>query len=321
MIRYLFIMGVVILGIGLALIVLTRSIRELQLDYTACSASAPSQLESTGVPSGIDKWKYDVGNKTCTVQFQVPETMAGPVYMYYRLTNFNQNYRQFLRSVNYGQLQGEALSREELASERKGNCEPLVGPASDAQALLQTKVYYPCGLLANAFFSDRFGPLEGTDGQKEKVDFPAQDLAWPHEREFYKQTKYTRDQIEMPPAWKEWNTDEDWFLNLHKDERFMVWMRPAPFAAFRKEYGRLAGSLQKGTYNIEISDHFQVRGFGGTKSIVITTGTVFGLSRSYAFPAICVLFGFLQILAGAAVLYMHMKHPRRAASSSDAKSL
>ena len=65
--------------------------------------------------------------------------------MYYKLTNFYQNNRLYVKSVSFKQLQGDALSRSQLAND----CEPLVGPAD------LSKVYYPCGLIANSFFDGK----------------------------------------------------------------------------------------------------------------------------------------------------------------------
>ncbi|CEG83148.1 hypothetical protein RMATCC62417_17119 [Rhizopus microsporus] len=36
----------------------------------------------------------------CILDFTVPTTMKGPVYMYYRLTNFYQNHRQYIKNFD-----------------------------------------------------------------------------------------------------------------------------------------------------------------------------------------------------------------------------
>jgi len=47
----------------------------------------------------------DVGN-ICNLTLHVKEKMEPPVYMYYRLENFYQNHRRYVRSRNDDQLKG-----------------------------------------------------------------------------------------------------------------------------------------------------------------------------------------------------------------------
>jgi LEM3 (ligand-effect modulator 3) family / CDC50 family len=72
--------------------------------------------------------------------------------LYYRLTNFYQNHRRYVKSVEEGQLQGQNLTAQQL--QKSGACAPLtVAPNG--------KPYYPCGLIANSLFNGtppRLGP-------------------------------------------------------------------------------------------------------------------------------------------------------------------
>ena len=63
------------------------------------------------------------------------------VYLYYKLTNFYQNHRKYVKSVNYDQLKGVAASITSLT-----DCEPLVTDSAG-------RPYYPCGLIANSQFN------------------------------------------------------------------------------------------------------------------------------------------------------------------------
>jgi LEM3 (ligand-effect modulator 3) family / CDC50 family len=80
--------------------------------------------------------------------------------MYYRLTNFYQNNRKYVKSFDLNQLGGQKVSD---ASGLDPNCDPLqyaentwvfdstgnnvtISKTSGAQ-------YYPCGLIANSLFS------------------------------------------------------------------------------------------------------------------------------------------------------------------------
>jgi hypothetical protein len=64
--------------------------------------------------------------------------------LYYRLTNFYQNHRRYVKSVDQGQLQGQNLTAAQLDSD--GGCTPLTNAPNG-------KPYYPCGLIANSQFN------------------------------------------------------------------------------------------------------------------------------------------------------------------------
>ena len=55
--------------------------------------------------------------------------------------------------------------------------------------------------------------------------------------------------FEKPPYWRrgaaELDTDDE-TNNGYLNEAFIVWMRPAPFATFRKKYGKIRDGLAKG---------------------------------------------------------------------------
>lgn len=46
--------------------------------------------------------------------------MIAPIYLYYELRNFYQNYRLYVRSRSYAQLRGEEVTSAELAK-----CSPI----------------------------------------------------------------------------------------------------------------------------------------------------------------------------------------------------
>jgi hypothetical protein len=66
--------------------------------------------------------------------------MTGPIFLYYRLTNFYQNRRQYIKSYDLDQLQGKPVVSSE--------CEYMV-KSSDG------KLIYPCGLIANSMFNGK----------------------------------------------------------------------------------------------------------------------------------------------------------------------
>lgn len=82
--------------------------------------------------------------------------------------------------------------------------------------------------------------------------------------------------------------DVDWrtiqWIDM-KDEHFIVWMRTAGLPNFRKLWGRLDGGIKKGTYNVTVANNYDVNGFDGNKSFVLSTTNALG-GKNY-FLAVC----------------------------------
>ena len=86
-------------------------------------------------------------NRQCFIQFDVPVDLDPTVLFYYKLTNFYQNHRRYVKSLDSDQLKGKHVSAGSLKS---GDCKPL--------AVVDDKVIYPCGLIANSFFNGKYTP-------------------------------------------------------------------------------------------------------------------------------------------------------------------
>jgi hypothetical protein len=81
----------------------------------------------------------------CTIEFTIPTQLNSPIYLYYRLTNFYQNHRKYVKSLSTNQLKGQVI----LAPEAGTSCTQMsTDPATG-------KVYYPCGLIANSVFNGK----------------------------------------------------------------------------------------------------------------------------------------------------------------------
>jgi CCR4-NOT transcription complex subunit 1 len=245
------------------------------------------------------------GANECEIQFKVENPMKGPVSIYYRLTNFYQNNRLYAKSRSDAQLRGEALTKAEL-----NDCDPLI---SDSQG----NVYYPCGLVANSYFLDTFSSLKHENGKI--YDVSSEKIAWPGDEKLYGESKYDLSQtrIAVPPSWA--NRDdidiENGFYkalpNLAKDERFQNWMKISGLPTFRKLYGRVnVEEMDKGLYTVTIKDTYEVSGYQGTKSFVIsTTSWAGGKNDSLGYGFIAV--GGLLLVLGLVFLIMFMMAPRK----------
>jgi LEM3 (ligand-effect modulator 3) family / CDC50 family len=62
-------------------------------------------------------------------------------------------------------------------------------------------------------------------------------------------------------------------------------MRTAGLPNFRKLWGRIEGDLEAGTYSVAITNKYDVNGFDGNKSFVLSTTNALG-GKNY-FLAIC----------------------------------
>lgn len=259
-------------------------VEELSIDYSECATSAESSF--TNVPS--DKvsssfkasnancsntestkvqWKtqnvighrYERSGNTakdpvsiCSLKFPIPNNIGPPVLFYYRLTNFYQNHRRYVKSLDTDQLKGHAVPASTIKS---GSCDPL--RLNDGGL-----PYYPCGLIANSLFNDSFNSpvmlnVPGANDENQTYPMTNNGIAWNSDKVLYGKTKYKLEDIAVPPNWQEqWPdgyTEEHPPPVLEEDEGFQVWMRTAGLPAFSKLALRNDNQTMKcGTYQIDI---------------------------------------------------------------------
>jgi len=324
-----FIIGILFAPIGALLIWGSSMVSEITFDYTQCeqlspqALADPASLTFTPMPSFNYRLRANdakalfnppqyafvnssgpAGNKSqCVIQFDVPADLPDPVLLYYKLTNFYQNHRRYVKSLDSNQLKGKFVSPKDL---NNGNCKPLA-TTSDGKAI------YPCGLIANSVFNDTFSNLNGSSST---YIFNQQGIAWPGESKKYAiSPDYPLDQIAPPPNWAlkypDGYTNSTPPPNLRADEHFQNWMRTAGLPTFSKLWGRNDSEpLKRGTYLITVELNFPVLPYHGTKSIVISTVSWIGGKNPFlgwAYIAAACVFVLLAI-AGTA---RHLLKPRR----------
>lgn len=250
-------------------------VQELSIDYTNC-ADAPndfgpipdgnvhSAFKSSNTTSRA-QWKKTVETVTpqygveqndatvCTLQFTLPNDIGPPVYLYYRLSNFYQNHRRYVKSLDLKQLKGQFVSNSSIDG---SSCNPLkLGPDG--------KAYYPCGLIANSIFNDTINSprIVSTSGGQEAANYTMTNkgIAWGSDLQLYKKTQYTNDQVVPPPNWilryPDGYTDENPIPDLSQYEEFAVWMRTAGLPTFSKLALRNDNDVMvAGTYQVAIYD-------------------------------------------------------------------
>jgi len=331
----LFIIGIVFAPIGGLLIWGSGLVSEMTFDYTQCQNQAPSQSESqlNWVNMSASSFNYKLRSSSsgatfnppqfaflnrsgdssvnvteqqqCFLQFDVPINLDPTVLLYYKLTNFYQNHRRYVNSLDQNQLKGSSVSPKSLNS---GQCSPLATNADQ-------KIFYPCGLIANSLFNDTYSGLTLVDSST-TYNFSESGIAWPGEaKKYVASPPYALDSIVPPPNWAlrfpDNYTSESPPPNLQEDEHFQNWMRTAGLPTFTKLFGRNDGAtLEQGRYMMVINLNFPVLPYGGTKSVVISTVSWIGGKNPFlgwAYVASAALLVFLAVLG----TIWHMVKPRK----------
>ena len=279
----LILMACVFAPIGIGLVVSTISVQRLVVNYTECDALAPAKHFETIPSEYVDyhfskkvavqpQWMVltdpELGNQTCRIQFAVPNHIKKSTYVYYRLTNFNQNYREYVQSLDLDQLKGKAL----IGNDLDPNCDPL--------RTVENKTIFPCGLIANSMFNDTFGTT--LTGVNDTADYllTTKGIAWDTDSHRYGKTEYNASDIVPPPNWAKLFPNgytDDNIPDLQNWEQFKIWMRTAALPNFYKlAMKNETNGLGKGIYIADIELNYPVRSFYGTKSFVLTTNSIIG---------------------------------------------
>lgn len=183
----------------------------------------------------------------CSLYFTIPESMGPPVYMYYRLTNFYQNHRRYVQSLDLDQLKGNVVPNSTISG---GTCSPL-DVNSDGVA------YYPCGLIANSVFNDTINTPVRLADTNHTYMMTKQGIAWDSDKELIKKTQYKPWEVVPPPNWSHYNGSyvKTGIPDLHEDEDLMVWMRTAGLPNFSKMSRRNdTTAMEAGDYRLDILD-------------------------------------------------------------------
>ncbi|KLO12027.1 Lem3/Cdc50 [Schizopora paradoxa] len=326
----LFIIGIIFAPIGGLLIWGSSMVSEITLDYTNCdslsASSSNSSLSFTDMtnfnyrlrssdsnkPHGTPQWAFvndtsepDVSfRQQCIMQFEVPADLDHTVLLYYKLTNFFQNHRRYVKSLNTDQLRGKDVSASSL---KDGDCKPL--------GEIDGLAVWPCGLIANSLFNDTYSNLTLTSDNSTYV-LSEKGIAWPGEAKKYsdKPGYSNLSAIVPPPNWalrfpNGYNDSN--VPNLNEDEHFQNWMRTAGLPTFTKLWGRNdADKLVAGTYQITAFMNFPVKPYKGTKSIVISTVSWMGGKNPFLGWAYVAAASIFVLLAVAGTVRHYIK-PRR----------
>ncbi|KAF7704101.1 hypothetical protein HF521_021173 [Silurus meridionalis] len=294
--------GLAFIGIGVALFVTSQNIKVLERDYTGVT-------DDSSCGKCMDPTKKDC---VCEVKFSFSELFEGPVFFYYGLSNYYQNYRTYGVSVDPYQLVGDTayfLSPD-------SNCSPYQNDSTGTPIV-------PCGSIANSMFTDSFTLYQIINGQQSLVPFDRKGIAWWTDYNIKyrnpapvngslalafsgttKPINWSKPVYELDPN----DSANNGFLN----QDFLVWMRRAALPNFRKLYGRIregayANGLPAGNYTLQINYNYPVQSFGGTKKVVFSNVSWMGGKNQFLGIAYLVM-GSLCIIMAIVMLIVYAKY-------------
>lgn len=233
----------------------------------------------------LDNWNGT--DRVCNITIDIPKEMNPPIFFYYKLGSFFQNYRRYVKSRSSLQLKGRPY--DEYIEEALDKCEPAATftqqDLQNSQEILGQnssglvgKVLYPCGLVAQSMFTDTFfspclqGPDQNVCDLLEGADWNGTGIAW--ESDLRKVRFIEKDLVE-----KETN------ISIHgrmmpkvTNEDFVVWMRTATLPMFTKLNRKIGmASIPAGSVlELTISNSFPSHQWDGTKSVVLSTTSWIG---------------------------------------------
>jgi hypothetical protein len=226
-----------------------------------------------------------------TVDFPpIPADMAAPVYFYYKLTNFYQNHRRYVKSRSDPQLRGDD-------NPDTTNCDPL-----EKNGASPARTYYPCGLIANSMFNDQFY-LTRRSAPGIKLQYNNQGISWESDR---KDKFKARAPVPVETTVGYRNQP----LPRVDDEDFIVWMRTAGLPTFKKLKFIITEDLKKDdVISVQINSTFEVKSFGGSKAMVLSTANWLGGKNDFLGIAYLVV-GAICLLLALAFGLKHKFSPR-----------
>lgn len=291
-------LAIIFIPIGAAMLKASENVQDLQIDYSHCSEVAKEGMWTT-VPDEYyefhfqedvtikPQWRlgsdsawdaYPEEKVICEVQFEIPNTMKGPIYYFYKLTNFHANHRQYVKSFSEDQIQGKVASVSTIRDSVGQNCKPL---ATDDAG----KIIYPCGLIANSMFNDTFtSNLIGVNGTTSDFTMTNKGIAWSTNSKRFQKTQYSYKDIVPPPNWVKkfpegYNSSN--VPDISQWAEFQNWMAPAALADFSNMVLRSDEDLGKGVYQTNVGLHFPTVEYNGKKIIYITTSSAIGGRNSF----------------------------------------
>lgn len=314
-------LAIIFIPIGASMLHASNNVQDFTINYAECSTRANSDTW-TDVPlelythhfkskvSTTPKWKlarndsfvwdgFDEERNICQLQFEIPNNLKGPLFLFYKLTGFHANHRQYVKSFSEDQLNGKDASVSVIKDTVGQNCQPL--SVDDAG-----KIIYPCGLIANSMFNDTFDStlFAVNDTDASNYAMTTDGIAWSTNKNRFKKTSYNLSSIVPPPNWSKLypnGYNETNLPDIGHWPQFQNWMSPAALSDFSNMALRNDhDTLTRGLYQLSVGLHFPTTEYHGGKYVYLSTASSIGGKN--AFLGISWIVGGLICLALALVL-------------------
>ena len=265
-ILFFFSIGILSIGIGVALFLFSEDIVEEEFDYY---------------------------NNQSSFVYNISKDMKADIMVYYKVYNFYQNNRRFMNSRSEDQLRGKNITKNDM--EDRHECDPIISNENlninlSIDNLDGKELANPCGLLARSFilFNDKFtfSFINGTE-------IPINDTNIAR--------KYDIDNYKSSNSSKPWtNIEDEHFLVWMRPSPF------ANFTKLYGRINRTLYKDTQIKITIESGKYFNETEFqisNINKTIVLATVNSFGgknneLALSYGiFGLACIVLGISFIIA------------------------
>jgi hypothetical protein len=246
---------------------------------------------------------------SCQIPIDITQDMTGPVYMYYKLTTFYQNYRLYVKSRSDLQLEGQATT----ASALNTACYPR-----DTSGNLTV---YPCGYIAGSVFSDRFtacvasGYSGNSNAPCTTTTLTKDGIAWPSDMSA-KFIPPTAAVIQDNPVYSNTYTSSlnsavSMFSQTIVDEDLAVWMRTAAQPNFKKLHRIINSNLKAGDRIVfTTTPSFDTSSIGSSKYIVLSTMSYLGGKHNFMAIAFIAV-GLVAIVEGLVFTILYCGRQRK----------
>lgn len=295
------VIGLAFIGIGIGLFLTSQTIQVLETDYTGFATDSPCFRCSM----------ISNQNCTCEITFSLDTLFTGPVFFYYGLSNYYQNFRKYGVSLDYYQLSGDT----QYFTSPQSSCSPY---SYDSQ---NTPIV-PCGAIANSMFNDTFELYQIINGTKNLVPLDGKGIAWWTDYNIkYRNPSSVNGSLAnafvgtvKPRNWPKavydldlTDSNNNGFLN----QDFLVWMRRAALPQFRKLYRRItegnyAAGLPAGNYSLTVHYNYPVLSFDGRKKVVFSNVSWMGGRNDFLGIAYLVV-GSLCVVMSIIMLIVYAK--------------
>ncbi|GAB4818473.1 hypothetical protein N2152v2_005519 [Parachlorella kessleri] len=280
--------GLFCIGLGIPILTASLTVHEYTVRYedqgpfAALDSDAQQELLWRNADAGVP----------IDVAVQIDSNLDPPIYVFYRLGSFFQNYRRYVRSIDSNAMHDGSSGAGSSA------CDPFRYVGDEANpALTYDGAIFPCGQIANSNFNDSFTmTLTPEGGSEVPLELDESNLAWPSDQE-HLYGDVTAFNYNTDPNLRGGNTTT---LPLDQSQHWMVWMKPGGGPAVYKMYAQINTQIPAGsTVRIRVANRYNTYDFGGSKSIILTTNSWVG-GRNNFLGALWITIGGLSLLVALA---------------------